>query len=111
MTFPIDYFDIPSSRNFPMVGETKSGKNFDYTNYEEDIWVGYRYFNTANKAIVYPFGYGLSYTNFSFGKPKLERKNEKWVATIQITNTETYPEKRPYNYTFPPRRLPSKNQV
>ena len=87
MTFPIDYFDIPSSRNFPMVGETKSGKNFDYTNYEEDIWVGYRYFNTANKAIVYPFGYGLSYTNFSFGKPKLERKNEKWVATIQITNT------------------------
>ena len=87
MTFPIDYFDIPSSRNFPMVRETKSGKNFDYTNYEEDIWVGYRYFNTANKAIVYPFGYGLSYTNFSFGKPKLERKNEKWVATIQITNT------------------------
>ena len=87
MTFPIDYFDIPSSRNFPMVGETKSGKNFDYTNYEEDIWVGYRYFNTANKAIVYPFGYGLSYTDFSFGKPKLERKSGKWVATIQITNT------------------------
>lgn len=86
MTFPIDYSDIPSSRNFPMVGETKSGKNFDYTNYEEDIWVGYRYFNTANKAIVYPFGYGLSYTDFSFSKPKLERKGGKWVTSIQITN-------------------------
>lgn len=36
-----------------MVGETKSGKNFDYTNYEEDIWVGYRYFNTVKQSIVY----------------------------------------------------------
>lgn len=87
MTFPVDYFDIPSSKNFPMVGETKSGKNFDYTNYEEDIWVGYRYFNTVNQAIVYPFGYGLSYTGFSFDKPKIERKNGKWVASIKVTNT------------------------
>ena len=93
MTFPIDYFDIPSSKNFPMAGETKSGKNFDYTNYEEDIWVGYRYFNTANEAIVYPFGYGLSYTDFSFSKPKLERKSGKWIATIQVTNTGDVPGK------------------
>lgn len=87
MTFPTDYFDIPSSKNFPMVGETKSGKNFDYTNYEEDIWVGYRYFNTVKQSIVYPFGYGLSYTNFSFSKPKIERKNNKWIANIEVTNT------------------------
>lgn len=70
-----------------MVGETKSGKNFDYTNYEEDIWVGYRYFNTVKQSIVYPFGYGLSYTNFSFSKPKIERKNNKWIANIEVTNT------------------------
>ncbi len=87
MTFPADYFDIPSSRNFPMVGETKSGKNFDYTNYEEDIWIGYRYFNTVNLPIAYPFGYGLSYTGFSFGEPRIERKKDKWVATIRVTNT------------------------
>ncbi|WP_455584647.1 beta-glucosidase [Bacteroides sp.] len=87
MTFPVDYFDIPSSKNFPTVGETKSGKNFDYTNYEEDIWVGYRYFNTVDVPIVYPFGYGLSYTDFSFGKPKIGKKKNKWVANIQVTNT------------------------
>lgn len=87
MTFPIAYSHIPSSRNFPIVGETKSGKNFDYTNYEEDIWVGYRYFNTANVAVAYPFGYGLSYTKFSFSNPKIERKKNSWVATIKVTNT------------------------
>ena len=87
MTFPVDYFDVPSSRNFPMVGKTKDGKNFDYTNYEEGIWIGYRYFNTVNLSVAYPFGYGLSYTGFSFGEPKLEKKKDKWVATIRVTNT------------------------
>ncbi|MEG2401920.1 MAG: glycoside hydrolase family 3 C-terminal domain-containing protein [Muribaculaceae bacterium] len=87
MTFPIDYFDIPSSKNFPKVGETKSGKDFDYTNYEEDIWVGYRYFNTTNAPVAYPFGYGLSYTNFAFSDAKVEKKGNKWIATINVTNT------------------------
>lgn len=87
MTFPVNYTDIPSSRNFPEAGKTLSGKNFDYTNYEEDIWVGYRYFNTANVPVVYPFGYGLSYTEFSFARPKIERKNNGWVATVEVTNT------------------------
>lgn len=87
MTFPADYWDIPSSKNFPIVGETKSGKNFDYTQYEEDIWVGYRYFNTVNRSIVYPFGYGLSYTDFTFSQPKLERKKNRWIATVKVTNT------------------------
>lgn len=87
MTFPADYWDIPSSKNFPIVGETKSGKNFDYTQYEEDIWVGYRYFNTVNQSIVYPFGYGLSYTDFTFSQPKLERKKNRWIATVKVTNT------------------------
>lgn len=87
MTFPTDYWDIPSSKNFPIVGETKSGKNFDYTQYEEDIWVGYRYFNTVNRSIVYPFGYGLSYTDFTFSQPKLERKKNRWIATVKVTNT------------------------
>lgn len=86
MTFPVDYFDIPSSRNFPTVGKTKAGKNFDYTNYEEGIWIGYRYFNTVNKPVAYPFGYGLSYTSFSFREPRLERNKDKWVASIRVTN-------------------------
>ena len=87
MTFPVDYSDIPSSKNFPTVGKTKSGKDFDYTNYEEDIWVGYRYFNTANIPVAYPFGYGLSYTEFSFGKPEIKKKNGRWIASVEVTNT------------------------
>lgn len=57
MTFPVRYSDIPSSKNYPTVGETLSGENFDYTSYEEGVWVGYRYFTTADKAVSYPFGY------------------------------------------------------
>ena len=48
MTFPVRYSDIPSSKNYPTVGETLSGENFDYTSYEEGVWVGYRYFTTAD---------------------------------------------------------------
>ena len=65
MTFPIEYADIPSSKNYPYLGQT-AGRNFDYTNYEEDIWVGYRYFDTARKQVSYPFGFGLSYTEFEY---------------------------------------------
>jgi len=86
MTFPVDYYDIPSSRNFPMVGHTNDGKNFNYTNYEEGIWIGYRYFNTVNQPVAYPFGYGLSYTVFSFREPRLERKKDKWIASIRVAN-------------------------
>lgn len=87
MTFPIKYKDIPSSNNYPIVNKTKSGKNFDYTNYEENIWVGYRYFTTAHKKVSYPFGYGLSYTTFAYDRPKLRKKGDKWIAQIRVTNT------------------------
>lgn len=89
MTFPCDYGDIPSSKNFPIAGKTKSGKDFDYTNYEEDIWVGYRYFTSANIPVAYPFGYGLSYTRFSYTNPRISRKGGKWQAEITVTNTGT----------------------
>jgi beta-glucosidase len=87
MTFPIKYKDIPSSNNYPIVNMTKSGKNFDYTNYEENIWVGYRYFTTVHKKVSYPFGYGLSYTTFVYDRPRLRKKGDKWIAQIRVTNT------------------------
>ena len=68
------------------MGETLSGENFDYTSYEEGVWVGYRYFTTADKAVSYPFGYGLSYTEFLYSEPSVKKEKGRWVAKIKVTN-------------------------
>ncbi|MBQ6298917.1 MAG: glycoside hydrolase family 3 C-terminal domain-containing protein [Bacteroidales bacterium] len=105
MTFPNSYFDIPSSYNFPhnynggnsidlmaLLGggnqRRRMVKDIDYTDYAEGIWVGYRYFATAGKPVSYPFGYGLSYTTFDYGKPVVKvDKNGNVTATVTVTNT------------------------
>lgn len=99
MTFPISYMDHPSSKNFPYnVGSTidsfgiRSGKdnvrNVDYTEYGEGLWVGYRYFTSANKEVSYPFGFGLSYTSFKFDKPIVKTEKEGgFTASVIVTNT------------------------
>ena len=91
-TFPINYMDAPSSKNFPYTWDMTQGrrgnrKNVDYTDYEEGIWVGYRYFQTNNVEVSYPFGYGLSYTTFSYSKPKVKVDKDGFTATITVTNT------------------------
>ena len=103
MTFPMDYMDHPSSLNFPtgyeqqaattfntfgFVTTTPEVKNVDYTDYDESIWVGYRWFTTQDKEVSYPFGYGLSYTTFEYSKPsvKLDRDGNL-TATVTVTNT------------------------
>jgi beta-glucosidase len=91
-TFPINYMDIPSSKNFPYTWDMTQGrrgnrKNVDYTDYEEGIWVGYRYFQTNDVEVSYPFGYGLSYTTFSYSKPKVKADKDGFIATITVTNT------------------------
>ena len=91
MTFPVNYMDIPSSRNFPYSWDMTQGrrgnrKNVDYTDYAEDIWVGYRYFQTNGVEVSYPFGYGLSYTNFSYTKPKVTVDKDGFTATVTVTN-------------------------
>ena len=91
MTFPMRYMDIPSSKNFPY-GQNTSGrrgerKDVDFTKYEEDIWVGYRYFQTKDVEVSYPFGYGLSYTTFSYSNPKVKADKDGFTATITVTNT------------------------
>lgn len=86
MTFPLCYEDLPSSKNYPHVGQTE-GRNFDYTLYEEDIWVGYRYFTTARREVAYPFGYGLSYTSFAYEDPEIRRRGQGWELSVTVRNT------------------------
>ena len=68
-TWANDYYDIPSSKNFFMPNSPEGALDADHnvwvnTVYEEDIYVGYRYFETFGKEVACPFGWGLSYTTF-----------------------------------------------
>ena len=98
MTWPISATDHPSTKNFPqemdaytfreMIGYGSPIPGRDYTNHEEDIYVGYRYFDTFNREVAYPFGFGLSYTTFAFSKPVVKAKGKDAVeVSITVKNT------------------------
>ena len=96
MTFPVSYFDIPSSFNFPYNYSNNAGrgrargpvKDVDNTQYQEGIWVGYRYFATAGKAVSYPFGFGLGYTTFAYSAPYVKvAKDGTMTAAVTVKNT------------------------
>ena len=81
-TFAADVNDYPSTANFH--------ESFDYVNYTEDIYVGYRYFETlpgAQKKVIYPFGYGLSYTTFGLDTIAMWETENQIFAEVQVTNT------------------------
>lgn len=84
-TFPVKYEDVPSSKNFP---GTPADRPKDVV-YEEGIYVGYRYYNSFDVKTSYPFGYGLSYTSFTYRNLKLSSSTFKGSvqATVTITNT------------------------
>lgn len=105
VSFPISYNDVPTAKNFPGV-EVKTDKvdnakdlsGFSFMKrvpweviYEEDIYVGYRYYNTFNVEVAYEFGYGLSYTGFEYSNLKLSSSNfkDKITVNVDITNTGT----------------------
>ncbi len=97
VTFPMAFFDNPSSKNFPYDYKAAKGgffggsktpvKDVDYTDYEEGLYVGYRYFSTNNVEVSYPFGYGLSYTSFEYGKPAVKAVAGGFTASVTVTNT------------------------
>ena len=62
-------------------------KNVDYTDYEEDIYVGYRYFDSFNVPVSYPFGFGLSYTTFAYSDAKITEKDDAYEVSVTVKNT------------------------
>ncbi len=96
-TFPASYADDASSKNFPgkefkdkpvpgMFGQ----KAFEAeVTYEEGVYVGYRYYNTFEVKPAYEFGYGLSYTDFTYSDLKLSSPSltDKLTASVTVTNS------------------------
>ena len=84
-TIARDYFDYPSSGNFG---------NRDFNNYEEDVFVGYRYFETFDKNnVLYPFGFGLSYSDFEIKCKKAKAFFDGFDFKVKVTNTGAVPAK------------------
>ena len=77
-TWPISYKDVPFGEEFAKTAQDV---------YKESIYVGYRYYVTANKEVRFPFGYGLSYTTFEYKNLEVEQKENELVVTVDITNT------------------------
>ncbi|HWB28646.1 MAG TPA: glycoside hydrolase family 3 C-terminal domain-containing protein [Chitinophagaceae bacterium] len=99
-TFPVKYEDVPSAKNFPgkelplpagqQAPSRMRGRPAEVT-YEEGIYVGYRYYNTFHVKPSYPFGYGLSYTAFSYGPLTVNASpvDGKFTATVTIVIKNT----------------------
>ena len=104
MTFPVDINDHKSTLNFPMDGEklelsdmifgveydkpeNEKIRNKDYTVYEEGIYVGYRHFDKNDIKVSFPFGYGLSYTNFEYSDLEVIKQDQKINLSLKIKNT------------------------
>ena len=77
-TIAKSYADYPSSKYFG---------NKEYNNYTEDIFVGYRHFTTFQQDVLYPFGFGLSYTTFDIHTEDAVREAEGTTLRVKVTNT------------------------
>ena len=98
MTWPIAAVDHPSTANFAKEYDMYTYKNMegwgkgnipgvDFSNHEEDIYVGYRFFDTFKKDVAYPFGFGLSYTTFEMGKPSVKANGKNIEVSVTVKNT------------------------
>jgi beta-glucosidase len=102
-TFPAKYEDVPSAKNFPgkeFPEKATGGGMFGpripaEVTYGEGIYVGYRYYSTFNVKPAYEFGYGLSYTSFSYSDLKLSSATfgGRLTATVTVTNSGQVPGK------------------
>lgn len=96
-TFPLEYKDTPSAVNFP--GKPLPGATEEWVGgfsrgtpseviYEEGIYVGYRYFSSFGVKTAYPFGFGKSYTTFTYGDLTLDSKSfeDQLTVSVKVTN-------------------------
>ena len=82
-TMALSYSDIPSATAFPGTPKRSPSESV----YNEGIYVGYRYFSSFGKPVAYPFGYGLSYTQFEMKKLKAPTKfSKKFSLSVEVTN-------------------------
>ena len=98
MTFSLKVTDPYSSIDFPIDvaanvanfldfdRKRENVRNVDYTLYEDDIYVGYRYFDTFNVPVSYPFGYGLSYTTFKYSDASIDFNGKDYTIKVNIRN-------------------------
>jgi beta-glucosidase len=103
VSFPMSYSDVPSAKNFPGTEIKVEGQDqkpdvsgFSFmrrvpwqVTYEEDIYVGYRYYSTFKVPVAYEFGYGLSYSTFEISNLKLGSKEfaGQLTVTVDVKNT------------------------
>lgn len=83
-TFPIKLSDTPCYQYFP--------GTYNTVEHREGIYVGYRYYETAKKEVLFPFGHGLSYTSFKYSNMKISKSNitpdtDDIIVTLEVKNT------------------------
>ncbi len=106
MTFPVNLDDHAANANFPQEGgtfkmtdillgmmfgkqerpEDERIRNKDFTYYDEGIYVGYRHFDKANLDVSYPFGFGLSYTDFEYRDVAVMQRNDSVLVSVTVEN-------------------------
>ena len=98
-TIPMRYEDIPFSDKFSYLGGDKENSY-----YSEGIYVGYRYFDSFDKPVRYPFGYGLSYTSYEMSTGLISVRNGKVFVDVTVKNTGSFAGKQVVQlYVSPPR--------
>lgn len=95
-SWPVDYFDQPSSINFLNFTEVTDrplqtdDPIWARVCYEEGLYVGYRYFESFGKKTAFPFGYGLSYTTFAYEHVRFSADAEQIELIVRVQNTGAY---------------------
>ena len=100
-TYVVDFNNIPSTANFPVNArelqtqvranrgnpDAKPVAKYDYTEYKERLDIGYRYFDRHPEMVSYPFGFGLSYTTFSYSDAQAKVEDGIINLSVKVTNT------------------------